>query len=77
MTSFEERVRAVLESLRPMLHADGGDIELVLVDEGRGRVEVRLKGACSRCAASLYTLSMGVESRLKQEIPSVREVVHV
>ncbi len=77
MPSFEERVRAVLDDLRPMLAADGGDVDLVAADEARGRVEVHLKGACSRCASSLYTLSMGVEARLKQDVPGVREVVAV
>jgi Fe-S cluster biogenesis protein NfuA len=77
MTEFETRVRAVLESLRPMLRADGGDIELVLADEARGRVEVHLKGACSHCAASMITLSMGVEARLREALPTIREVVRV
>ncbi|HTE04964.1 MAG TPA: NifU family protein [Planctomycetota bacterium] len=77
MPSFEELVRAVIEDLRPMLHADGGDIDLVSTDEARGRVEVHLRGACSHCSASMITLTVGVESRLKQQIPAVREVVHV
>lgn len=75
--SFEERVLAVLEELRPSLRADGGDIALVAADEATGRVEVHLKGACSSCAASIYTLSLGVEARLKERIPAVREVVSV
>ena len=74
---FEDRVRAVLDELRPMLRADGGDIALVSTDEDRGRVEVHLKGACSSCAASIYTMSMGVETRLKERIPTIREVVNV
>ena len=75
--SFEERVRAVIEELRPMLRADGGDIAFVAADEAKGRVEVHLKGACRTCAASMMTMSMGVEARLKERIPSVREVVSV
>jgi len=75
MPNFEERVRTVLDELRPMLAADGGDVDLVGTDEARGRVEVHLKGACSRCASSLYTLTLGVEARLKQQVPGVREVV--
>jgi Fe-S cluster biogenesis protein NfuA len=77
MPSFEELVRAVLDDVRPMLHADGGDIDLVSVDEARGRVEVHLRGACSHCTASMITLTVGVETRLKQRIPAVREVIHV
>jgi Fe-S cluster biogenesis protein NfuA len=77
MTDFESRVAAVLEDLRPMLRADGGNIELVRVDEARGRVEVHLTGACSHCAAAVITLSMGVEARLREAIPTIREVVRV
>ncbi len=75
--SFEDRVRAVIDELRPALRADGGDIALVCADERRGRVEVHLKGACSTCAASIYTMSLGVEARLKERIPAIREVVSV
>lgn len=77
MSSFEEQVRAVLETVRPLLQADGGDLDLVAVDESRGRVEVHLRGACSTCAASIYTMAMGVETRLKAEVPAVQEVVNV
>ena len=75
--SFEEHVRAVLDDLRPSLRADGGDIALVTADEASGRVEVHLKGACRTCAASMYTMSLGVEARLKERVPGVREVVSV
>ena len=74
---FETQVRAVLDELRPMLRADGGDVELVAADAARGRVEVRLTGACTRCSASMQTMSLGVEARLKHSLPAVREVVRV
>ena len=75
--SFTDRVLRILAEVRPMLRADGGDIELVRADESSGRVEVRLKGACSHCPALPDTLSLGVEARLKQAIPSIREVISV
>jgi Fe-S cluster biogenesis protein NfuA len=75
--SFEQRVRAVLDELRPALRADGGDVVLVVADEASGRVEVHLTGACRSCAASLVTLSQLVEARLRQRIPTVRSVVGV
>ena len=75
--SFEQQVRAVLEELRPMLRMDGGDIAFVAADESTGRVEVHLQGACRTCAASMTTMSLGVEARLKERIPTVREVVNV
>jgi Fe-S cluster biogenesis protein NfuA len=59
-----------------MLQADGGDIELVDVDE-EGTVSVKLKGACAGCPMAAMTLSRGVERMLKQEIAEVSRVVAV
>ncbi|MDP8292412.1 MAG: NifU family protein [Candidatus Orphnella occulta] len=71
---LKERVEAVLEKIRPSLQNDGGDVELIDVDEA-GVVKVRLKGACAGCPMSQMTLKQGIESTLKQEIPEVKEVV--
>jgi Fe-S cluster biogenesis protein NfuA len=73
---MKEQVEEALKKVRPMLQQDGGDIELVSVEEG-GIVKVRLRGACGSCPFSTMTLKMGVEKLLKQEIPGVKEVVHV
>jgi len=73
---MKEQVEAAMQKIRPMLQRDGGDIELVSVDEA-GVVKVRLKGACGSCPMSTMTLKMGVEKMLKQEIPAVKEVVQV
>ena len=73
---MRERVEEVLEKIRPMLQADGGDIELVDVDE-QGTVSVKLKGACGGCPMAMMTLSRGVERVLKQEIAEVSRVVAV
>ncbi len=73
---MKEKVEEVLKKVRPMLQRDGGDIELVSVDES-GVVKVRLRGACGACPMSTMTLKMGVEKALKQEIPAVKEVVQV
>ena len=70
---MKEKVKAVLEKIRPMLQADGGDVELVEVDEG-GVVKVRLQGACAGCPMSQMTLKSGIERLLKQEIPEVQSV---
>jgi Fe-S cluster biogenesis protein NfuA len=67
------KVELVLESIRPMLQADGGDVELVEVT-AEGVVRVRLQGACGGCAMSQITLSRGIEARLKQAIPEVSAV---
>ncbi len=73
---MKELVEAALKKVRPALQRDGGDIELVSVDEN-GTVKVRLRGACGACPMSTMTLKMGVEKFLKEEIPAVKEVVQV
>jgi Fe-S cluster biogenesis protein NfuA len=73
---MKEKVEEALKHVRPMLQRDGGDIELVSVDES-GVVKVRLKGACGSCPMSTMTLKMGVEKYLKEHIPEVKEVVAV
>ena len=74
---MREKIEKVIdEQIRPGLQMDGGDIELVDVGDD-GIVKVRLKGACGGCPMSQLTLSMGVERRLKEEIPEVKGVVAV
>ena len=70
-----EEVSKVLDEIRPSLQADGGDVELVSVEEGI--VRVRLVGHCAGCAYSTMTLKMGIERLLKQRIPSVKSVEQV
>ena len=70
---MENKVKAVLDKIRPSLQADGGDVELVEVD-AHGVVKVRLKGACAGCPMSQMTLKNGIERFLKQEIPEVASV---
>jgi Fe-S cluster biogenesis protein NfuA len=73
---MKARVQEVLNQVRPALQADGGDVELVDVSED-GVVSVRLTGACGSCPMSTMTLKMGIERTLKENIPSVKEVVQV
>ncbi len=73
---LRERVSAVLDTIRPMVQRDGGDGELVDVDDD-GVVSVRLKGACIGCPSAGMTLSMGIERNLKDQIPEVSRVVCV
>lgn len=67
-----DKVQAVIDKIRPSLQADGGDVELVEVDNGT--VKVRLQGACKGCPMSQMTLKNGIEKILKQEIPEVERV---
>ncbi len=74
---MKDKVANVIEAIRPLLQADGGDIELVSVDEETGKVSVRLQGACKGCPGAQMTLKMGVERKLKEEVPEVTEVIAV
>ena len=71
---FEE-VKKALEEIRPMLQADGGDVELIEAKDGI--VRLKLVGACSGCAMAKMTLKMGIEKRLKEKVPQVKEVEEV
>jgi Fe-S cluster biogenesis protein NfuA len=73
---MKEQVEAVLNKIRPMLQADGGDVELVEVTED-GTVKVQLTGACGGCPMSQITLSQGIEKQLKEQVPEVKKVVPV
>ena len=75
MADLKEQVAEAIEAIRPMLQADGGDIELVDVVDGI--VKVRLQGACSGCPMAQLTLKRGVEARLKKDIPEVVAVESV
>jgi len=73
---MKAKVQAALDKIRPMLQADGGDVELVAVNAA-GTVTVRLKGACSGCPMSQMTLKNGIERMLKEQIPEVQSVESV
>ncbi len=74
---MREKIEAVLDKLRPMLMADGGNIEFVDYKEAEGQVFVHLTGACCMCPSSTMTLKMGVERALKEHIPEVTQVIQV
>ncbi|MCL5264239.1 MAG: NifU family protein [Chloroflexi bacterium] len=71
---MREKVEAALNEVRPALQADGGDIELIDVDEAAGIVKVRLVGACAGCPMSAMTLRNGVEQILKRMVPEVQRL---
>jgi Fe-S cluster biogenesis protein NfuA len=73
---LKEKVEEALKEIRPALQADGGDVELVDVTE-EGVVKLRLKGACGCCPMSTYTLKLGIEQRLKEQIPEIKTVEQV
>ncbi len=67
---MQEDVETVLETIRPSLMADGGNVELVDIDDGV--VKLRLIGSCVSCSSSIMTLKMGIERALKKAVPMVR-----
>ena len=73
---LRDKVEDALNKVRPSLQADGGDVELVEVDDD-GVVKVKLQGACAGCPMSQMTLKMGIEKMLKQTIPEVDRVESV
>ena len=78
MTTEEinENILKALEEIRPFLNSDGGDIQLVSVEEGK-HVKVRLEGACTSCSVSHMTLRAGVETTIKKYVPQIETVTNV
>lgn len=75
MAEMKEQVQEVLNKLRPFLQRDGGDVELVDIEDGI--VKVRLTGACGSCPSSTITLKAGIERALLEEVPGVKEIEQV
>jgi len=73
---MKEKVEKALDKIRPMLMADGGNVELVEVSAD-GIVKLKLTGTCGCCPMSQMTLKMGVEKIIKQEVPEVKEVLAI
>ena len=70
--SIEKRVQAALAEIKPQIQADGGDIDLVAVENNN--VKVRLRGACAGCPMSALTLKQGVERIIKSKVPEIKSV---
>jgi Fe-S cluster biogenesis protein NfuA len=69
---MQEKVEELIEKIRPSLQADGGDIELISVEDGV--VKVKLTGACGTCPMSQMTLKMGVEALIRKNLPEIKRV---
>jgi len=69
------QVADVIEIIRPAIQADGGDINLLEVDEVTGIVQVELTGACVSCPASTVTMKAGIERIMKDRVPGVTSVI--
>lgn len=69
-----DQILEVLESIRPALHSDGGDVEFIDFDAAAGVLQLRFLGACGDCPISEVTLRQGIERRILSAVPEVREV---
>jgi len=76
VSTFEEKVKEVIEGIRPALQGHGGDIELIGTDQDNN-VKVKLRGACQGCPGAAMTMKQGVERILKEKVPEVKEVIAV
>lgn len=74
--TLKEKVEKALESVRPHLQADGGNVELIDVSED-GIVKVKLTGACGGCPMAAMTLQYGVTNAIKKAVPEIKEVKSV
>jgi Fe-S cluster biogenesis protein NfuA len=72
--NVRDKIEEVLETIRPALRSDGGDVELIDFDVEDGIVQLRLMGACGSCPVSMMTLKRGIEQRLTAAVPEVREI---
>ncbi|MDR1534980.1 MAG: NifU family protein [Planctomycetota bacterium] len=71
---MKEKIDASIKAIKEMLQGHGGDIELVSLDEEKGVVEVSLQGACVGCPHAAETMKLGVEAKLREDVPEIREV---
>lgn len=74
--AIKDKVEEALNKVRPMLAADGGNVELVDVSDD-GVVKLKLTGSCGCCPMSQMTLKMGVEKIIKKDVPEIKEVIAI
>jgi len=74
---MEERIKKIIDELKPALQADGGDIEFIDYNKKNGVVRVELAGACSYCPMSAVTLKQVIEKKIRDEIPEIKQVIAV
>ena len=73
-TDVLDRIERTIDTLRPYIASHRGSVEVIDFDAGDGTLLVRLGGTCHGCAASTVTLKQGLETRLKEAVPEVRQV---
>lgn len=71
---MKKKIQDILETIRPSLQMDGGDVHFVDFDQETGILKVELMGHCAHCPMSQITLKQGIEAEIKAQIPEVKEV---
>lgn len=72
---MENKIKEVIENIRPYLNMDGGDIEFIKYEDGY--VYIKLSGACQNCAYQDFTINEGIEEMIKNEIPEIKGVINI
>ncbi len=75
-TELVNKIESALDSIRPYLEADGGNVELVEISDDN-TVKVELKGACKTCSMSMMTMKAGIEETIKRAAPEIKEVIAI
>ena len=74
MNALHQKVEDALDSIRPYLEADGGNVEVVEITEGR-TLKLQLKGACRTCNMSHMTMRSGIEETIRRAVPEIKEII--
>lgn len=75
--TISQRIEGALDTIRPALHIDGGDVEFVDFNQEDGVVQIRLVGACGGCPISAITVKHGIERRVRAAVPEVTQIAVV
>ncbi|MDO9001733.1 MAG: NifU family protein [Bacteroidota bacterium] len=76
MEALHKKVEEALDTIRPYLEADGGNVEVVEITEGN-ILKLALKGACKTCNMSQMTMKAGIEETIKRAVPEIKEIISV
>lgn len=77
MKNIEEKIKKVLEKIRPSLQMDGGDVHFIEYNHDSGVLKVELMGHCAHCPMSQITLKQGIETEIKEKVKEVKEVISI
>ena len=77
MDNIEDKIKKLIENIRPYLNMDGGDVEFIKYDDKEKVVFVKLNGACAMCIAKDETLENGLLEAIQDEIPEVKKIINV